>query len=830
MNGRRVGRYQILAPLGRGGMASVWRARDELRGGEVALKLLAESLSTHADARHRFRHEAQLAARLDHPGIVAIHDSGEADGETYIAMSLIDGETVVERLERSLPPISEVLRIASVAAGALGYAHARGVVHRDVTSRNIMLARDGRVLVLDFGVALAQGVSRVTGPDTTVGTLAYMAPEVLKGSEASTCSDLYGLGVVLYEALTGQLPFKADNGEAVRYLALNKQVSPPSHYRSEIGEPLDQLVLKLLARNPEQRYPGADVLLADLHVLSDAAPEPARRRALSSSASAEVLASGRGPVYLAILPFDTHVITREGIGDAARLARELRETMAAAIAELQRVHIVTDAGVPAPGEEPLAFARRAGAQLLLGGTLRLVGAHARITWRLTDPEHGVQIAGGTLRGAACDVFDLEDQLVAGVRGALGIPVDPALVRTRPVTRDPAEAERLQQAMSYLRRTYDESAMDGAIAILDRLAQSSPDNAVVWATLARANLFKFRLSGQHVWEGRATTAVERARRIAPEDPDVLLALGETHLAAGRSDLALREFEKALTKRSDWFEGRLGLAEAFKAAGHFEEAEEACRVAIDLAPEDWRGHQLLGTVQLRRGEFASAVGTWRRVMQLCPDNSRAASHLGGALFHLDRHEEAIDAYRLALRIQPNPNAFTNLGTVLFYLERYEEACDAFEKAVALGPSNPVMWGNLGNAARFVPARNARAREALDRAIGLMQERLSRNPENYDGWSRLAGWFANLDRADDARLAIDRAFAAAPDDVHVMVRAGNVFCQLGEHDDAIRWLERAVRAGYGVDAFVHAPDLAPLRSNPRFVRLLTAGRDSHPSSPSD
>ena len=828
MIGRRIGRFVIAAPLGRGGMASVWRARDELLGREVALKVLSESLATHEDARRRFRHEAHVAARLDHPGVAAVYESGEADGFTFIAMSLIDGETVSERLERSLLPVAEALRIASVTAAALGYAHGTGVVHRDVSSRNIMLARDGRVLVVDFGLALAQGVSRVTGPNTTVGTVAYMSPEVLLGGEADSRSDLYGLGVVLYEALTGQLPFQGDHSESLKYAALSQRARPPSSLRPELDPELDRLVLKLLARDPRDRYADADALLEDLRALQARALETGPARPVAGSAAAELLTSARAPVYLAILPFETHVVTREGLGDAARLARELRETMAAAIAELQRVHIVTDAGVPAVGEDARAFARRAGAQLLLGGTLRVVGAHARITWRLLDPERGAQIAGGTLRGAACDVFDLEDQLVAGVRRALGIPLDPALARTREITQDPAEPERLQQAAAHLRRWYDESAVDGAIAILDRLATTAPENATVFAMIARACLVKFTLTGQHVWEGRAATAVERARRLAPDDPDVLLALGESHLAAGRSDLALRDFEEALAARPGAFEPRLGVARAFYAAARYAEAEERCQTAIALAADDWRGYELLGTIQFKRGEFTKAVESWRHELRLSPDNARAASNLGGALFHLDRHEESLAAYRLSIQLQPNHKAYTNLGTVLFYLERYEEAAGAFEKGVALRPSDAVMWGNLGSAARFVPALESRAREALERAIGLMQERLARNPEYFDGWGRLAGWLVNLARTVEARDAVRRALDGAADNVHVMVRAGNVYCQLGERDEAFHWLERAVRAGCGVDAIKHAPDLAPLREDPRYTGLLAAGSGSNENPP--
>ncbi|MFI5372194.1 MAG: serine/threonine-protein kinase, partial [Candidatus Eisenbacteria bacterium] len=391
MIGRRVGRYRVLAALGQGGMSSVWRAHDELLGRDVALKLLDEELAGSEQARRRFRHEAQVAASLDHPSVAAVYDSGEVDGVTFIAMALIDGETVAERIGRSLLPVDDALRIAIAVAGALAHAHARGVVHRDVTSRNIMLARDGRVLVLDFGLALAAGVSRVSSSRTMVGTAAYMAPEVLEGRDADARSDLYGLGVVLYEMLTGRVPFRGDRRETLTYAALNQEAEPPSRRRAEVTPALDRLVLRLLARDSAERHATADVLLSDLSAVRAGASSqehahaptdtPTATSSEARSVAADLLASGAGPLYLALVPL-------EGSGDtgsetlATRLAGDLSEALSTSLTHLGKVHLVAGAGAPAPGEDPGAFARRSGAHALLSGTVRVSGAHARVTWRM----------------------------------------------------------------------------------------------------------------------------------------------------------------------------------------------------------------------------------------------------------------------------------------------------------------------------------------------------------------------------------------------------------------------------------------------------------------
>ncbi|MFI5372372.1 MAG: tetratricopeptide repeat protein, partial [Candidatus Eisenbacteria bacterium] len=487
-------------------------------------------------------------------------------------------------------------------------------------------------------------------------------------------------------------------------------------------------------------------------------------------------------------------------------------------------HLVAGAGAPAPGEDPGAFARRSGAHALLSGTVRVSGAHARVTWRMVDADRGAQIAAGSVRGAAADALHLEDELVADVRKGLGLHAEEGGFDSRAATRVPAAAERYQQALRYLVRYDNEASVDGAIAILERLSNASPDDAAVHATLARAYLAKFSLTRQHGWEGRAASEVEQAVRLAPDAPETMLALGELRLDSGEHGTALAAFERALALRPGLIEARLGVAQTHAAAGHAEAAEQACREVMAERPDDWRGYHQLGLTMFRRGEYERAVEPWRRVLQLTPDNARAASNLGSALFQMDRSEEAIEAYRRSLDLQPNSWAYSNLGTVFFYLGRYAEAVDVLERAVRLSLADPLTWGNLGNSCRHVPGMERQAAEALDQAIGLMQDRLRADPGDADGTARLAGWLVNRNRQDEARATIRRALDLAPDDVHAMAHAANVYCQLGEYEEALKWLEVARTRGFAREAIERAPDLAPLRGDPRFQRIL----EIHPKAP--
>ncbi len=555
--GRTLGRYRVEAPLGQGGLATVWKARDTLLGRTVALKILDDALAGQPHARRRFLHEAQAAALLDHPGIVAVFDAGEAEGRTYIALSLIDGETVHAIATRRLMPVPEAVRIVAAAAEALGHAHTRGVIHRDVTARNIMVARDGRVYVLDFGLALALGSSRLTTSGSTMGTVAYMSPEVARGEEADARSDLYGLGIVLYEALTGGYPFPGERPEAMLYAALNEPPRPPRERRPEIPPALECVVLRAIARDPGARYPSAAEMIAALRasaletphiepaaVTRAAEPDPAPAGSVSPP---RVPAARPDPLFLAVLPFERAGSAADADGAIESLASRLSGTLCAALAG-GRVHVIpSSAPVSASQADVRSLARALGANALLRGTVARSGSQLRVTWSVLDPEGGAQLAGGVADGSAFSPFDLEDRVVSGVTRALDLPAAKAAATPASRPRDPAAGERLAQALGYLRRYDNEASVDGAIRLLEQLMASEGDSAALHAALARAYIGKYQLTRERIWEARAASECERARLLDADAAEVLLAFGDLHLATGLHAEAEAEYARALEQR-------------------------------------------------------------------------------------------------------------------------------------------------------------------------------------------------------------------------------------------------------------------------------------------
>ncbi len=296
MVGQTVSHYRVLERLGSGGMGEVFLAEDTRLGRRVALKFLPAHLTSDETARARFISEARAASALDHPNICTIHDVEEtASGQLLLAMALCDGETLKARLAHDPMGVAEAVDLAAQVADGLSEAHARGIVHRDIKPANLMVTRTGRVKIVDFGIARAPGATAVTATGIAVGTPAYMSPEQARGEEAGARTDLWALGVVLYESLTGRLPFPGDSIPAILYAVVNRGPEPLDRARPDLPADLVRIVNRALMKDPLARYQQAEQMLADLGAC--------RARLSSGDRHAAAANRAESPATIAVLPF-----------------------------------------------------------------------------------------------------------------------------------------------------------------------------------------------------------------------------------------------------------------------------------------------------------------------------------------------------------------------------------------------------------------------------------------------------------------------------------------------------------------------------------------------
>jgi len=451
MIGQTISHYRIVAKLGGGGMGVVYAAEDLQLERSVALKFLPPHALDSEQDRQRFQREARAAAALNHPAICTIYEIAEERGMTFIAMELIEGQTLKDRLAAAPLTVSEALAIAEQIAAALAEAHAKGIVHRDVKPANIMITPTGRAKLMDFGLARTAGAARITRTGTTTGTLAYMSPEQARGEAIDRRTDLWSLGAVLYEMVTGSPPFTGEHEAAILYQIVYGDIEAPSAHAPDLPAAVEQIVTRALQKDTTQRYQTADEILADIAqaagrsatffgerqaLLSVRLPRwqrPRRLGALIFNAALVVIvivatawyANRHRPVLpsslaLAVIDFQdiadpTDLNVSVGMTELVSIglieASPVRLVSPEFLHDLQRRLFGPDRG-PIAENQALEIAQRAGATLLLSGRLTRLADRQYVTWRLVDTGTGQSLAGRRVEGP--DWAHLADEIIAGV--------------------------------------------------------------------------------------------------------------------------------------------------------------------------------------------------------------------------------------------------------------------------------------------------------------------------------------------------------------------------------------------------------------------------------
>jgi len=724
-------RYELVRLLGSGGMGSVYLARDRTLGRMVALKFLPPHVAADPDAIRRFRNEARAASALDHPNIAVVHDTAETeDGRPFIVMGFYEGETLRDRIADEPLSIAEALALATDVAEGLAAAHAAGIVHRDIKPSNILVTPEGRARILDFGIAKIAGHT-VTGPSATLGTVAYMSPEQTRPGDIDGRTDLWSLGVVLYEALAGSRPFAADDNAAVIHSIRNDQPQPLRDLRPDVPESLARIVERCLRKDPDRRFPDADALLRALRatigeaeVGQAAAPAHAPRRArlrrslaLALVAAAvlsiavlgytalrdrfaepghraiETRAGATGAVRIAVLPFA--VLGEEQLAYLEEGMVELFSTQLDGAGPLRSVDPrallaflrmsggdESDAAAPPDGQE---VARRFDAALFVTGSVVEAGGRLRVRAALYDSEGSLQAEASSAAGDEGEIFELVDEVARELIGS----------------RYAGERERLT-----------------------RLAA-------------------------------ATTSSLPALKAYLE--------GEQALRAGHFDEALASFRAAVAQDSAFALAWYRLAVAAEWTIRPAIAEEAAQMALELSTTLPEHDRLLvrGWHAYATGDAAEAERSYRRVLDGYPDDVEAWIQLGEVLFHYGPLggrplAEAKPAFQRVLSFEPtHEGALLHLARIAAREGEHAQLAELVERLVAAHPESEIA----------VEARALRAFAAGDE---VASRQVLRELRSLDSDAVLtAVWTVGytLDAAAVARLAQLLTDAGRPAEVRAV-----------------------------------------------------------------
>src|SRR5580698_2788629 len=832
-------------------MGVVFRARDERLDRDVALKTLPRLALVSEAALRQFRREALSLGRITDPHVAMAFDFARDDGIDYLVTEYVPGLTLDAKLAgRPLPEV-EVLQLGKQLASGLEAAHKEGVIHRDLKPANVKITPDGRLKILDFGLAYilkteateTTATASLTETYSDAGTLPYMAPEQVKGQKPDARADVWSAGAVLYEMSTGKSPFgDLSRGPLIAAILERDPVSPRT-VNPKISEGLERVILRALQKDPKERYQSAGDLRIDLANLATGtapiypkqASAPAWRRWLAMVALAVVAAVAIGAVawwmrhrqpvvpearMMAVLPF----VSVAGDAPTNALGLGLTETVTAKLVQAVEgghLQLVSTRDLVAHGVKTSEQARSEfGTDLVLEGSMQQDGTRIRITWSLVDPRTHAQIAADTVTGTDDDMFGLQDKLVDDVVEKLPLAVEPGRRQALQGHLDtkPEAYDFYLRGRGYLEDYQSLDNLENAIAQFERAIAVDKNYAPAYAAMGMAYNTGFRWKNRDKdWVEKAKTQCEHALAITPQLAEGHTCLGNVFVSTGRYEDAVQEFQRSLALDHNNDETLRSLADAYQKLGNPAAAEDAYRKAISLRPNYWGVYSDLGAFYSNQARYADASEMFEKAIQLAPMYYYGYSNLGAIDLLLGQYPQAVDAFRQSIALRPTGEAYGNLGAVYFYMRRYSDSAESLQQAISIDPNDWMNWGSLGDALLQIPARRQEGSSAYQKAIELVKPRLEVNSRDASTLAFIADYYAMLDQKRQAQEQMARALEIAPVDADVLFRAAILYNHFGDTQKTLDFLTKSVAAGVSRTTIRDTPDFERLKDDRRFRVLL-------------
>jgi non-specific serine/threonine protein kinase len=838
MIGNTISHYEILEKLGEGGMGVVYKAEDTKLDRIVALKFLPKHLLCDNEAKTRFEYEAKAASALNHPNITTIYEIDEKEGECFIAMECVEGKSLKEFLKDKTLSIKEILKISTQIAEGLNSAHKKDIVHRDIKSDNIMVTDEGLVKIMDFGLAKLRGVSGLTKAGTTLGTMQYMSPEQVQGLEVDQRSDIFSFGVVLYEMITGQLPFRGEYEATVIYSIINETPEPLTKYQSDVPEGLQKIVDKTLEKDVNLRYQSLGELLLDFGKLVKGEEVqgvvPKRMNWTFLGIGAGVF--GLALVILMLFWFfksfqrvpsvpTLAVLYLENLGDKTDdyFVAGMTDAIITDLSKLEGLRVLSRSDV-APYKGKAINVKDLGKKLcvdyIIEGSIQKADHMLRITAQLIKTKDGFHLWADKFTGELNSVFEVQDEVAERIASALKVkfsPVEKNRIEKKPTGSIQAYDYYLK-GMDYF-WTGSQKDLDLALEMFNKALEIDSNYALAYSGIGEVYATKYNYQRTLDWRDKAEKMAKRALVIDPELAEAHLTLGRVYDFERKNTVAIEEFKKVTELRPNSNDPyrRLGYVYLYNLYD-YTKAISFFQKALEIRPTDAKSYRGLGLSYTSLRKYDEGIKYIKKGLEIAPDDIYLLTFLADAYRYKRMFDQALDVYNKALKYYPDEPAISYyIGGLVYYSKKeYDKAIEVLEKSIKQGMSEFMVLVNIGSAYQHKGDKRE-AKVFYDSSVYACKKVLEKEPQNAWALSQLGLSYAFLGNEKDAIENGNLALKAelSPEQVYNLAL---IYAILKKNDLTLKSLEQAcLKDPSYIDIASLEPDFEKLKSHPRFQKLL-------------